>query len=187
MLSYKEIKKAMKSNDLVEANLRLVLHLAKKYQGMGLDYEDLVNEGTIGLCVARDKYDESKGKFSSYAALWIKAYIRQALNNKSRTIRKPSHLATVEGTNLNVQELDSSYQGVHNPEVETTYEEDHQTRLVKKLLTSLKPKNAEIIKMKFGIDCEEMKTAEIAKALGLTVQAVNGTIRNSLAKMKDLV
>ena len=55
---------------------------------------------------------------------------------------------------------------------------------LKKLMGKLKPKQQEIIKMKFGIDCIEMKTSEIAKELGITVQSVNGTIRNSLKIMK---
>jgi RNA polymerase sigma factor (sigma-70 family) len=182
---YKEIGKVKNSEDLVLGNLRLVVHLAKKYQGMGLTLEDLIHEGTIGLCQARDKYDESKGKFSSYAALWIKATIRQALDNTSRTIRVPAHLTHLSDIHPKVSVLDATYQGVENAKVDKIAEDDYMDFKMKALLGKLKPAHAEIIKMKFGIGYdEEMKTTDIAKMLGLTVQAVNFNIRQALNTMK---
>lgn len=182
---YKEIGKLKNSEDLVLGNLRLVVHLAKKYQGMGLSLEDLIHEGTIGLCQARDKYDPTKGKFSTYAAQWIKATIRQALNNKSRMIRVPAHRTHLTEEAPKVGQLDTSYQGSYIPQVEIKHNEDHMERKITALLSKLKPKQQEIIKMKFGIGYdEEMKTTDIAKELGLTVQAVNGNIRNALAILK---
>ena len=64
---YKEIAKYQNSKDPVLGNLKLVVHFAKKYQGMGLPLEDLIQEGMIGLCRAKDKYKSNKGKFSTYA------------------------------------------------------------------------------------------------------------------------
>ena len=184
---YKQIGQYKNSDDLVLGNLRLVVHLAKKYQGMGLSLEDLVHEGTIGLCIARDKFDSSKGKFSTYAAQWIKATIRQALNNKSRIIRVPTHRTHLTDEAPKVSQLDTAYQGSYIPRVEKKFEESHIDHKIQSLLGKLKPKQQEIIKMKFGIGCdEEMKTSEIAKELGLTVQAVNGNIRNALKLMKEL-
>jgi len=182
---YKQIGQYKNSDDLVLGNLRLVVHLAKKYQGMGLSLEDLVHEGTIGLCTARDKFDSSKGKFSTYAAQWIKATIRQALNNKSRTIRVPAHRTHLTDEAPKVSQLDTAYQGSYIPQVEKKYNESHLDHKIQNHLGKLKPKQQEIIKMKFGIGYdEEMKTSEIAKELGLTVQAVNGNIRNALKLMK---
>jgi len=184
---YKQIGQYKNSDDLVLGNLRLVVHLAKKYQGMGLSLEDLVHEGTIGLCIARDKFDSSKGKFSTYAAQWIKATIRQALNNKSRTIRVPAHRTHLTEEAPKVSQLDTAYQGSYIPRVEKKFEESHIDHKIQSLLGKLKPKQQEIIKMKFGIGYdEEMKTSEIAKKLGLTAQAVNGNIRNALKLMKEL-
>jgi len=184
---YKQIGQYKNSDDLVLGNLRLVVHLAKKYQGMGLSLEDLVHEGTIGLCIARDKFDSSKGKFSTYAAQWIKATIRQALNNKSRTIRVPAHRTHLTEEAPKVSQLDTAYQGSYIPRVEKKFEESHIDHKIQYLLGKLKPKQQEIIKMKFGIGYdEEMKTSEIAKKLGLTAQAVNGNIRNALKLMKEL-
>lgn len=182
---YKQIGKVKNSEDLVLGNLRLVVHLAKKYQGMGLSLEDLIHEGTIGLCQARDKYDVDKGKFSSYAALWIKATIRQALNNKSRLIRIPAHRTHLTDESPKVSTLNTSYQGSYTPQVEVKYEEDHLNNKISSLLGLLKPNQRKIIQMKFGIGYDdEMKTSDIAKELGLTVQAVNGNIRNALKIMQ---
>ena len=182
---YKEIGRLKNSTDLVEGNLRLVVHLAKSYQGMGLSLDELVNEGTIGLIKARDRFIEGKGKFSSYAALWIKAYIRQALNNKSRTIRMPAHLTGDSENAIKVSSLDPSYQGSYDPQTDADHNQTDAEHQLAAMFTKLKPKQVEIIKMKFGIGYdEEMKTIDIAKELGLTVQAVNGNIRNAMKLMK---
>jgi RNA polymerase sigma factor (sigma-70 family) len=184
-LLYKDIQKNINSTDPVLSNMRLVVHLAKKYQGMGISLEDLIHEGIIGLCKARDKFNPAlETKFSSYAALWIKATIRQALNNKSRMIRVPAHKTHLPDIGPKVSELDPTYQGTYESEIETKIEESHIQHKISNLIGKLKPRQQEIVKMKFGIDCNEMKTIEIAKQLGITVQSVNGTIRNSLKIMK---
>lgn len=75
---------------LIAANTRFVVTVAKQYQGQGLDLEDLISEGNIGLIKAADKFDPEKGyKFISYAVWWIRQAILQALSDKSRTIRLP--------------------------------------------------------------------------------------------------
>lgn len=174
---YKDIATGVKSNDPIVSNMRLVVYIAKQYQGMGLSLDDLIQEGSIGLCRAVELYDESKGKFSSYAGLWIKATIRRALSDKSRMIRIPSHKSTDESANVHVGELDSTYQGSVNPEIDNIHSETETSYKVAKLLDKLNSRQRQIIKMKFGIDQNEMKTVEIAQELGLTVQAVNSNIR----------
>lgn len=79
---------------LVQANLRLVVSIAKKYVGQGILFMDLVQEGSLGLIRAAERFDYSKGfKFSTYATWWIKQTIVRAIANNSRTIRIPVHMA----------------------------------------------------------------------------------------------
>ncbi|WP_395091726.1 RNA polymerase sigma factor RpoD/SigA [Armatimonas sp.] len=77
---------------LVNANLRLVTSIAKKYQNRGIAMEDLIQEGTLGLIHAVDKYDWRRGfRFSTYATHWIRQALGRAVENQGRTIRLPSH------------------------------------------------------------------------------------------------
>ena len=197
--------------NLVKANLRFVVSVAKEYQGQGLPLQDLINEGNLGLIKAAQRFDETRGfKFISYAVWWIRQSILQALAEQSRVVRLPLNrvsainkvgraldaLAKEYGREPSMEELANKTEMTsfdiadilkttgHHLSLDEPFKEDEGNSLldilesdryeppdgdlmrnslkleIEKVLDTLKPREAEIVKLYFGLDGERPLTLE---------------------------
>lgn len=125
---------------MITANLRLVVRIAREFEGMGVNLQDLINEGNIGLMRAVEKFDPSKGaKFSTYSSFWIKHAIRLCLSNQARTVRIPVHMIDRVAK---MRKIESQYQETEGrlPSDEEVAEEldlsRHQMRVLRRAAMS---------------------------------------------------
>ncbi|KAJ0970969.1 hypothetical protein J5N97_018928 [Dioscorea zingiberensis] len=144
---------------MIKSNIRLVISIAKNYQGAGMNLQDLVQEGCRGLVKGAEKFDASKGfKFSTYAHWWIKQAVRKSLSDQSRTIRLPFHM--VEAT-YRVKEAKKQLYS-ENGRHPGTEEIAEATGLSMKRLTAvmLTPKAPRSLDQKVGIN-QNLKLSEV--------------------------
>ena len=180
---------------LVEHNLRFVITVAKKYQGMGLPLEDLISEGNIGLLMAARKFDPSRGvNFISYAVHWIQFYITRALSEKSRVVRMPcnhtqDNYCQVSGDAQIGDENDdfNLFAQMRNEDTADKGDElDAISHKLAVLLSRLSPRERDIICSLYGINGREQTMQEIAKRYKMTEERVRQIKWEVIDKLKNM-
>ncbi len=224
---------------MIERNIRLVIKMARKYAGRGIELLDLIQEGNIGLMIAVDKFDLEKDcKFSTYATWWIKQVMTRAIDDKGRTIRLPVYIGewntkirnakkelqkelnrtptdeevatmlnistdkldelsiinqSILSLNQNINEEDdgqlSDYiedENTVSPEIEAI--ENVAKEELEKIISTLKPRDQQIIRLRFGFDDAEAKSLqEIGDVLGISGERVRQLESRSLKELKQRI
>jgi len=225
-------------NKLVESNLRLVVSVAKHYIGCGVSFQDLIQEGNIGLIKAVDKYDLGRGfRFSTYATWWIKQTISRAITDQNRLIRIPAHMTeTINKIKKISRELTLSLQkepsfkdiadalGISEKELieinqymnsissldtpldegdgddtvesliadtkaidpEENCEQADMLATINKVLATLSDREAEILRLRFGLDGHQAMTLEeVGEYEGLTKERIRQLEIKALQKLRN--
>ncbi len=199
-----EIKRGDKAalEILIKHNLRLVIKIAQSYQNVGLDFDDIVSEGNIGLIEAATRYDGDKGnRFSTYASWWIKQSILFAISQKGRQIRLPMNVINDMRKILGKIEIersisldttvseddDRSNENFFPAECVYTKEENKEYAkfFVKKCIDCVNERDREIVLAYYGIDREyELSKDDISERYGLTRTRVNQILKSSISSIR---
>lgn len=182
---------------ILEANLRFVFDIAKKYTGRGVPIGELISDGNIGLIKAIDKFDPTNDvKFISYAIWWIKHEMLDAINKNKSTM-----FVKIEEENANNVKLErkliddedesvTSYDTMFSSTEEESENESKKIRkdVIKKLLSALNPRERFVIEKYYGIDDnEELTLLEIGDKLNISSERVRQIKGQSLKKMRSQV
>lgn len=187
-------------NRLVTANLRFVIKIAGKYRNQGLDFEDLISEGTDGLIIAASKFNpEKNNRFITYAVWWIRQSIQKALYETGRDVKIPQNRKEeFKSSRWNMASLDAVYGDDENGDTlgntitdsrsrtpEEAFLRKEEVLAVTKGIDSLKPKEKLVIKMRYGLDCEEKSLADIGKVLDFSKEGVRQIEKKALIKLQN--
>ena len=172
---------------LIERNLRLVAHIAKKYQNVDEDMEDLISIGTIGLIKAISSFDAGKGKLSTYASRCIDNELLMLLRSKKKSAREVSLFEPIgtdkEGNEINLLDIIEQEQ----TEVTEQMEFCENAKKVKRLLTEvLSDREREIIYLRYGLlTGRDVTQREIGEALHISRSYVSRIEKKALLKLRE--
>ncbi len=178
-------------NRLAEANLRLVAHVAREYQGQGLSYDDLISEGNVGLMKAAAKYDGSRGlRFAGYAVVFIRREIERALQHEStdkmvesRRNGQTRSLDAPLGAKPNVNLLQVLTDG-NSPMADGRTYSSALEQQVEHALEELNERERQVVAAYFGIGQEHLTMAEIAEDMGLKRERVRQIRDRAVRRMR---
>ena len=182
-----EAQRAGAKKILIEHNLRLVAHIAKKYQNVDEEMEDMISIGTIGLIKAIDSFDAGKGKLSTYASRCIDNELLMFLRAKKKTSREVSLYDPIgtdrEGNEINLLDIIEQDQ---IDVVDRMEAEDKLSRLSGLIHDTLNDREREIITLRYGLTNEyEVTQREIGRKLGISRSYVSRIEKRALEKLRE--
>ena len=177
---------------LVEANLRLVVSIARQYQGKGLSIDDLISEGNIGLIKAATKYDASRGlRFAGYAVVLVREQIEKALKQETAELRvenaRDGQTRSVDAPlgNRSGMNLLSVLADAHSPLADERVYSSAVARAVEYALRALTEREHQVITAYYGIEQERLTMAEIADDLQLKRERVRQIRDRGIRRLKQ--
>ena len=172
---------------LVEANLKFVVTIAKKYRDDDIPFEDIISEGNLGLIKAAERYDASMGnKFITYAVWWIKAYIQDFIERHDRNRDIDSDvLSSVLSDDLCDDDYERELIGINEEFGNTINDINYRENAISEMVASLETRERQILALYFGLDGDKEHTLnEIGCELNLSGERVRQIMDKAIVKLK---